>query len=480
MQKKFLSNLILLLALNFLVKPFYLLGIETEVQNRVGAEVFGDFFALISFSFLLNIILDLGINNFNTRELARDPEKVRSTFSKIFVIRLILFLIYVIVVMIVGSVLNYSSDQMNMLALLAFNQGLAALILFLRSNLTGLHLFKSDSLISVLDRLLLIIILGFLLWSGYVTCHAFKIEWFIYAQTVTYGFTMLLALFMVLRKAGKLRFSFDWNETKALLIKSAPFALLIFLMLLAFRLDTVMLERMLPDIGKLEAGIYAMGFRYFEAANMIAYLFAVLLLPLFARMLKNKEKVTDLVYMSGRILLAGSLILALLCYNFDLELMQWRYINNTEMAAPIFGILMFTFIAISLSYVFGTLMTANGNLKVLNVIALAGFLLNLVLNILWIPKYQAFGCAMATLIAQSLMTLAQIIWAHRNMQLDYKWSSLIRIAVFIAGCLIFSQFTTIFFEKWLYNAGMFVGLCLIWAFLTRMLDLKNFLKLVRE
>jgi O-antigen/teichoic acid export membrane protein len=47
-----------------------------------------------------------------------------------------------------------------------------------------------------------------------------------------------------------------------------------------------MLERMLED-GKTQAGIYANGFRFFEAANNIAFLFASLLLPLFSNLLKN-------------------------------------------------------------------------------------------------------------------------------------------------------------------------------------------------
>jgi hypothetical protein len=41
---------------------------------------------------------------------------------------------------------------------------------------------------------------------------------------------------------------------------------------------------MLPD-GKIQSSIYASAYRLLDAANMIAYLFAGLLLPLFARML---------------------------------------------------------------------------------------------------------------------------------------------------------------------------------------------------
>ena len=35
MKQKFLSSLFLIVLLNLLIKPFYILGVDAEVQNRV-------------------------------------------------------------------------------------------------------------------------------------------------------------------------------------------------------------------------------------------------------------------------------------------------------------------------------------------------------------------------------------------------------------------------------------------------------------
>ena len=67
MRKKFATNLIFLFAANLLVKPFWIFGIDRVVQNKVGAEVYGTYFAVFNYSFLLSILLDFGINNFNNR-----------------------------------------------------------------------------------------------------------------------------------------------------------------------------------------------------------------------------------------------------------------------------------------------------------------------------------------------------------------------------------------------------------------------------
>src|ERR1019366_9241981 len=87
-----------------------------------------------------------------------------------------------------------------------------------------------------------------------------------------------------------------------ILKKSLPFAILMMLMACYNRLDTVMLERMLPD-GAKQVGIYAHGFRLLDAANMIGFLFAGLLLPIFSRMLKYKESVEALVKLSFLLLI---------------------------------------------------------------------------------------------------------------------------------------------------------------------------------
>ena len=54
MKQKFVWNLFLIVILNLLIKPFYIIGIDAEVINRVGLTEYGNYFALINLSFLFN------------------------------------------------------------------------------------------------------------------------------------------------------------------------------------------------------------------------------------------------------------------------------------------------------------------------------------------------------------------------------------------------------------------------------------------
>lgn len=477
MQRKFVLNLAFLLFLNLLVKPFYILGIDAGVLKEVGEEVYGNYFALISFSFLLNIFLDAGITNFNTRNIARHAHLLRKHFSNIIIVRMLLALGYLAVVLVLGLVLRYNSHQMWMLIVLGFNQVLVAFILYFRSNLSGLHLFVQDSLISVLDRVLLIVYCSILLW-GNVTSVPFQIEWFVYGQTGAYGITALVAMILVLRKSGLVKLRWNLPFTYMILKQSAPYALLVLLMSLYYRSDSVMLERMLPD-GAYHAGVYAQGFRFFEASNMIAYLFAVLLLPIFSRMIKDKQAIDDMLRLSFKTLMSGALILGVSCMFYAQQLLELRYETVSDQAAQSFSVLMLCFISICATYIFGTLLTANGSLRQLNYLAAGGMVLNIALNFWLIPKYFALGSAVASLITQFLTAAAQVVLALKvfGLKPDLKLAG--SFFLFAAGIVFIGWLSLGFTDNVLGNLSLMWALCVLWALLTRMLSVRYFYSIVR-
>lgn len=415
MQRQFVVNFALLLGLNLLVKPFYVFGIEAEVQNRVGAEIFGNYFALISFSFLLNILLDMGISNYNARRVAQLESHESLGFGPMLGLRLFLMAGYLILLLGAGTLLSYSPQQLSVLALLGVNQALAALVLFLRSNLGGLHLFKQDSVISVLDRLLLIVICSVLLWGG-ITQQPFQVEWLVYAQTASYLAAALVALALLWKHIRPVQMRFNRAYVRDLLKKSAPFALLIFLMSVYLRTDSVMLERLHPE-GSKQAGIYAMAFRFFEAGNMLAYLFAILLLPMFSRMLARKESVFPVLEQAFRLLFPGAVIAAAAAVVFREEWMALRYVEHIPESASIFGWLMIGFVGFAMNYLFGTLLTAGGRLGALNGLAAITVAGNIVANAILIPMYGAWGAAVASCVTHLIMAAGQITLTVRM----YGW-----------------------------------------------------------
>ena len=474
MQKKFISNLLLIILLNLLVKPFAIFGIDAGVQNRVGTETYGLYFSLLNLSFIFNIITDLGINNFTTRNIAQYPKVMPKYLGKVLSFRLLLFLIYSILTLTAGFVAGYRSEALYFLSVLIFNQLLATLIGYLRSHFGGLLLFRTDALISVLDRLLLIVLCGstLLMMKG----KDFQIEWFIWLQTAAYAIALIVAFCLLIRHVGFPKLSFSKPFSLAILRKSYPFALLFLLMMLYTRSDSVLLERLHPN-GAFQSGIYAKGFRLLDAFYMFGMIFANLLLPLFSRTLKeDRQKVLPVLKTAGKLLIGGSIFIAFLChFNAKIILSAIYSADITETILP-FQLIMWAFVGMSTSLIFGTLLTANGELKLMNLIAFIGVILNIFLNILLIPVYGAKGAALACLITQTLMAISLLILCAYRFRITLRNLHLHNYIAFAALLFCCSQI-------WLKSSlllplMLFVGT--IGLFIIRLIDLPTLLRTFRE
>tara|TARA_B100000508_G_scaffold137355_2_gene131729 strand:- start:9133 stop:10572 length:1440 start_codon:yes stop_codon:yes gene_type:complete len=477
MQKKFFGSLILIVLLNVLIKPFYIFAIDAQVQNTVGSEAYGVYFSLLNFSFLFNIMLDIGITNYNTKNIAQHPNTVSKYIGRILGLRMLLALIYLFLTLGSALILGYKDLEMKMLGMLAVNQVLAGLVLYFRSNFSGLHWFKIDAIFSVLDRFLLIVVCGFLLYSSTVE-SPFQIEWFVYAQTATYGFTALSAMIISFVKIGWFKLRVKGLFSRALLKQSTPYALLILLMMLYTRMDAVMLERMLPD-GRTQSGIYAQGFRLLDVVNMFAFLVAGLLLPIFARMIKKKEDIKPVLHSSGLLLIGSAILIAISCSLFSTPIMELIYKNNVASSSNAFSWIILSFIPMATAHIFGTLLTANGNMRLLNQMALFGIVINLTLNFILIPLYKSEGAAIATLITQGLTALAQMMIALKVFKLSVHFNHVIRILTFSAILIAGGLFGITYFPD-LLGLLLLISLGILLLFGLRIIHLRSILQILRE
>ena len=439
MEKKLLSGLFWVLLLNLLIKPFWFLGIEVGVQNAVGAEQYGFYFGIFNLAYIFNILLDLGITNFNTRNIAQHPHLISKHFPYLLSIKLLLLALYMVVTFSTGLLLGYHSRQFYLLAFLSFNQFLNSFILYLRSNFEGLLLFKWDSVISILDRVIMIAICGALLW---LPQHpTFKIEYFVYAQTAAYLLTALMALTVLVIKTGFGRLRLSRPFTLAILKQSLPFALLVLLMASYNRLDPILLQKLSrAGLGDYNAGIYASAFRLLDVLTMVTYLVSVPLLPIYARLTKSPTaELASTTRIVTSLMLVYSITAAITLASMDTQLMELLYTDHIDESATVFSILVYGIIPIAMTYVFGTLLTAAGRLRQLNTFALCTLAINILINVFCIPRWGALGSAWASLVAQSFMAITQLWAAMKIFHLRPSWGYILKIVFFtlsITSCTL--------------------------------------------
>ncbi|MFT4681548.1 MAG: O-antigen/teichoic acid export membrane protein [Granulosicoccus sp.] len=478
MQRKFITNLLFLVLVNLLIKPFWIFGIDREVQNVIGAEGYGSYFALLNLSIILNIVLDAGITNYNNRNISQHNHLLGKYFGSLISLRLLLAIGYTIVCLLVAVLSGYNDDSKFMLGLLCFNQFLLAGILFLRSNLAGLHLFKTDSIISVSDRFLMIVLCGIGLWTT-IFNRPFTINMFVMLQTVAYLTTAVVALLLVWLKAGNVKFGIDLKLFRVILKQSAPFALLVLLMSIYNRQDAVLLDLLHPN-GAIQAGIYAQAFRLLDAGNMFAYLFAVLLLPIFARMLKLKQPIAELSRMSLGLLIIPATIVALVAWFYSNPIMSLLYSDMVSESQVVFPWLMFAFVSMAGSYVVGTLLTANGSLKILNSIAIVAVIISIILNVLLIPSFGALGSAWIAAGVQTMVFLIQCHFVQRIFKAMPTAKEIGLYLVFIFSSYGIGQLVTSQLDNWLLGSAVLVAVSLVIALGLRLIKPLEMLEIVRS
>jgi len=378
LRRKFLINIVFLLAVSILVKAFWVLGIDRTVQNVVGEAAYGSYFSLFSFSVLFTLLLDMGLSGFNNRAVSADPSRVKLYFGNVLLLRLLLTAAYILVTLTVALALGYERWQILLLLVLMGNQVMASMILWLRSNISGLQFLFLDSLLSVADRLVMIIICSFLLWGG-LTEGRFSIEWFIWSQSAAYLIVMCLTLVIVIRKGGVSQVRPDARVLRSIIMTGLPYAAVVFAMTVYWRIDSVMIERLLPD-GAREAGIYAQAFRLFDALAMIPVMFGGLLLPIMSRGLSSGNDIRPLASMAWRMLLAPLGLGAVTLATFPEEILDLLYTSPAGNALNAFSILMLTLVPVGLIYIYSTVLTAAGRFKLLGVIMVSGMVLNITIN----------------------------------------------------------------------------------------------------
>ena len=471
MRKTFVLNLGLQVALNLIVKPLYILGVDRAVQNIVGSSEYGLYAPLFNLSLILQMVNDFGIQNFISKNISEKPENASKYFSNLLVFKCLLSICYLILTFIIATLLGYNAAQIKLLFVLSLVQILSSFFLFFRANIAALGFFQRDSLLSVFDRLGLIILCSFLIFYKYLNSEN-GIWYFATAQVFSMASACIIAYFFIKKKVNFQPVTLNFAFVKETLLASLPYASITLLMALYTRLDSVMLERLLPD-GNIQAGIYASAYRLLDALNALTLIFGTLLLPMFARQIGAKESEKPLLRLSLTLVSFISISAAFLVFAYRSEIVHLMYHEATAYWAELLGILILSYIPLSLMYVLGALSTAKNLLRHMQyVFGLAAFF-NILLNIFLIQKYQAQGAAYTTLLTQWLVVIG-LVYINR-FQFDFKaiFKTLV-FSILYAFSIYFLQKTNL---DWRVQIIVASFSALLWSSLLGFWDLKNILKL---
>lgn len=382
---------------------------------------------------LLQVVADFGLQLYNSRELAGNRPRLAKYFPYFIGLKLMLGGLFFAALLLVGWGLGYREGELELLLLAGAVQFMMSVVLYLRSNLSGLGRYALDGWFSIMDKSLMIFSVGGLLMFA---PEILTIGWFAALQLGSWAITALMLVLVVRDRLPRKLPKFRKATMAALLRGGAPFALAIFLATAYTRLDAVMIERLLPG-GDVASDHYAAGYRLLDAMNTIGWLLAGLLIPMYARLRSQGEDIQPLLRFSGQLLLAGSACAAIPLAMYAWPVTDLLYDFADTRTGNLLFFLALTFIAQSLNYAYGSLLSAAGYIGRMNRIYAMGIVLNLGGNWLVLPAYGAAGAAAVTLLTQAFIAITQAVLAHRWLTLPggvIAWGKILLLVTLLGTC----------------------------------------------
>ena len=475
MKREFIINVILLLFINFLIKPVYIFGIDARVQNLVGTEAYGTYFAYLNFVFLFQFINDPGIQNWNAQFVPKNRDKIDFHFSNLISAKLVIGVLFLSFIYSISLIAGYQKTEL--LLLVAINLILSSIFMLCRNTVAGLGHYKVDSFLSALDKLLMVFIIGYLVWISELR-NDFSVELFLYGQLISYIIAIIITLAILLRKVVLSFHLASLSYFKDMLIRSSPYILTALFMTIYTKLDVIMLDKMLND-NNFQAGVYATAFRYYDAANMSTFLFAGLVLPMFAANIFEKKILEGLYQTATRMVLVISVVIATVLYTFSHELIDLLLNDYSNESITVLKILSITYLVMSVSYILGALMIAKNDLRKLNILFALGIIINVILNTIFISTNKAIGAAYATLITQSFMLMGQYYIVFQETKIRFDTKTIVRILTFaIVSFLLSNLVYTIFSISIFLKLCISICLIIFLSLLLKMINRNDFEKII--
>jgi O-antigen/teichoic acid export membrane protein len=204
-------------------------------------------------------------------------------------------------------------------------------------------------------------------------------------------------------------------------------------------------------------------------------------------MIKNGEKPNAIVSLSAKLIAIPTIWVVQLSLFFGVYILGFLYRFDTEIdklySSIVLSSLMIAFVAMSLVYVYGTLLTAANKIKRLNIIAAICLGINVVLNYFLIKHFEgvnrpAEGAAIATFFTQWIFVILCIRECYSLFYLKVEWRFVGKLVAFL-GILTSIYFYLRYLEYDIQSIFIRYLFCsILFLFLFRLVDFKKAIMLI--
>lgn len=393
-----------ILLLNIADRAFSF-GFMLILARHFSADTFGTIAALLTLSTIFITIFDLGLPLYLQREISAKNSESSVIFSKIFSISLLLFITY-IVLSFGWLKIFYNEVSIILFAIIAVSIYISSLVTLCNKALSGINDFKNQFIAFIIPRIL--IIGGFVFGAYHSSLSENNLMLIMLA-----GFLINLIWIFIYLSKNRINFSFGHFSFKdsAYIIKlSLPLGLAVIFNLLYDKVDIILISELRNFA---EVAYYNIGYGLFKAGTLS---FSFLLVAGFTKVSSlNRNKVDITIFYNEyfKIILIICILVSAVLFFAAEPLVNLLYTEKFSDSVLVLKVLAFGMIAVGLNNLTGTVINAMGYFKIVMYITLYALILNVVLNIIFIPQYGILAPSVITLITEYFILIMEIIYLRK-------------------------------------------------------------------
>ncbi len=391
------------------------------IARYIGTVGFGKYNFAVSFTALFIVFGDLGLNTLAVREVARAKALASKYLGNIAILRLILSVIVVGIAFLTITLLDYPSDTTKIVYIIGisvfFNSLSGALIWCFQS-------FQKMEYMALVNIVSGIISLGLGLVVLYFKKGLIALS-FVHLSTSIVVFC--LSFLITVKKFAKPKFEIDLDFWKYLIKTAVPIGLTSIFAIVYLNTDTVMLSLIKGDA---PVGWYNAGHKLVEAIKIIPSMFILAIFPVMAGFHKTSVENLKAVFRRSvqyMYLLALPIATGTTILSYRIIPLFWG--PGFSQAVPVLQILIWAGALAFLSGVAGWSLYAMDKQKIPMYICMAGVVINIVLNLILIPKFSYIGASIAILVAEFVVTFLALFFVFRNLKVNPFPSQIFKIII---------------------------------------------------
>jgi len=365
------------------------------VARYLKVENYGLFNYALAFVSLFSPILTLGLDDVVVRHLVRNSENKEDILGTTFWLKLLggiaSVLLAVCTLFFLGE---HETIKISLVAILAMGgifRAAETIELWFQSQIQSKYTVIAKNAAYLLNNLIkiaLILTQAPLLAFAWITLAEFVMS--------------AIGLGIVYQARGLSLWSWKWNfsSAKTLLKESLPLIFSGFAIMIFMKIDLVMLGQMM---GNKEVGIYSAAVRISEIWYFIPGAIVASVAPAIYKAKEESEslyykRIAQLLRLLACISLAISIPMTFLSNKIIMVMFGSGYAD----AGPILAVHIWTSLFVFMGIATSPWFIAEGLNNISLGKTLLGALLNIVLNLLLIPKYSGMGAAISTILSQAL------------------------------------------------------------------------------